>query len=1110
MERSASGADELVRRVLERVCDRVRAQAADPRATYRLQFHSEYTFRDAARSTGYFRDLGVSHLYASPYFRARSGSRHGYDVCVYEHLNPELGGVEAYRELIGAIGEAGLHHVLDVVPNHMAAAHENPWWWDVLENGPNSPYSGFFDIDWKPVNDELENRVLLPILGAQYGEALESGQLKIEHDEGGFVVRYFSHLLPAGPKTTLPLLTHRIDQLKTTLGAESEALAEYQSILTALEHLPPPTATSIKAVHERQREKEVIKRRLRELEARAPAIAEFVAANVAIFNGTPGEPETFDRLDKLLQAQTYRLCHWRAASDDINYRRFFDVNDLAAICVEKPEVFHAVHAQIGRLLAEGAIAGIRIDHVDGLFAPEEYLWRLQWLYLAHVARSEFDQLAPSPADSLMLEYTSPEGEAVEPNGDARFLDAAAEATDGLPAEAASGVGEPQARRSLGPLVLERVCERLGLPRPKPTDLQAVFGLRKPPRAESTGGERSGGESASHGSCMVGQAPLYVVVEKILGPDEPLPESWPVAGTTGYEYANQLNGLFVRPDGLADMVKQYSRFTGETRPFADIVHDCKRLIVRFSMAGELQVLAHRLNRISEQHRRSRDFTLNALRYALRELLASFPVYRTYPGPDGVSERDRRFVQRAVALAKRRARATDPATFDFIRDVLLLRHPPGLSDAAVREREEFVGRFQQVTSPVMAKGVEDTAFYVYFPLASANEVGGDPTRAANSVAAFHQQNQERAKRQRRGLLATTTHDTKRTEDVRARIDVLTEIPSAWRNALNRFSRLTRRFRVDVEGAPAPSPEDEYLFYQSVVGIWPLERPDDAGLAALVERLQAYMEKATHEAKQRTSWINPHAEYDQAVRKFVADCLTPSRENRFVPALEAFLPQVVDAGLVNALAQTTLKLTSPGVPDIYQGQELWDFSLVDPDNRRPVDYELRARLLGELRQAWNDSPDKRSALARQLALRPRDPRLKLFVTWRLLAVRNAARRLFTEGAYTPLEVRGPAADHVAAFAWSDVEGRPRLIVAVPRATLRLCETAGLSDVSQLIERPADAWRGTELVLPRGGRFVNVFSQVESTTGETDASTVDLSESFRHLPVAVLADAEMGTQFS
>jgi (1->4)-alpha-D-glucan 1-alpha-D-glucosylmutase len=825
-------------------------------------------------------------------------------------------------------------------------------------------------------------------------------------------------------------------------------------------------------VAERQREKEVIKRRLRELEARDPRVAEFVAKNVELFNGEPGKSESFDRLDALLQSQAYRLCHWRAASDEINYRRFFDVNALAAVCTEKADVFHATHDLTLRLAAEGALDGLRIDHVDGLYAPEKYLWRLQWSFLAKFVRGE----TPRPSDPVERSATAAQdGESVE----------SGELSDSPPARAA---------------VLRRLCSRLNMPQPDETDWPALFGPGEPVEpAPETGAE--GDESAV---AAAPRPPLFVVVEKILGPDEPLPEKWPVAGTTGYDFTNQLNGLFVAPDGFAAIERFYVRFTDDERSFGEVVFECKRQILRFAMGSELQMLAHHLNRISEQHRASRDFTLNSLRYALREVLAAFPVYRTYPGPDGFSEREQRFVTRAVATARRRNRAMDATTFDFIRDVLLLRHPPHLSAAAIAAREHFARRFQQVTSPIMAKGVEDTAFYVYFPLLSANEVGGHPATPVVALDAFHQHNVRRRARTPHALLATSTHDTKRSEDVRARLNLLTEIPARWRNTVNRWTRRTKSWLTEVDGQAAPSRHDEYLFYQTLVGMWPAGPIDEPTRATLIERLQAYMEKATHEAKQRTSWINPQAEYDQAVRQFVERCLTPDRGNRFLPDFTEFLASIADAGYYNAASQVVLKLLSPGAPDVYQGQDLWDFSLVDPDNRRPVDYRRRTELLESLERDWRERPGERAALAGSLAATPGDERLKLFLTWRLLTARRRWPTLFDRGEYVPLTASGPAAEHVVALAWHDAEAQADecglLVAVVPRWSLRLAGRMESADVTRLTAAADQVWQDTVVEWPPGGSqpLIDVLTDEVRDVGSGPVRAADL---LRRFPIAVLA---------
>jgi (1->4)-alpha-D-glucan 1-alpha-D-glucosylmutase len=1050
--------DHLAQEIAQQVLALLRERQVRITATYRLQLHRNFNFHDAAALVPYLHDLGISHVYCSPYLRARAGSQHGYDLCDHTQFNPELGGEAGYRQFVAALAAHDMGHILDIVPNHMAASLENPWWVDVLENGPASPYSHYFDIDWNPVKQELTGKVLLPVLGKQYGEALEEGELQLEFREGAFFLRHGNQSYPLGPRTTIPLLSHRLDELRGALGESSAELTELESIITALGHLPPQSARESAAIRERQREKEVVKRRLRELAGASAPIRDHLLRNVEEYRVDRARPESLDRLHNLLDGQPYRLSYWRSAADEINYRRFFDVNDLAAISMELPEVFHAAHALLRPHLADGTLAGLRIDHVDGLYDPEQYLWRLQWAYLADLG--------------------------------ARVWQArqAIAATDG---------NQPAEWRTIAPDVLRICAQALHLRQPTADDLRAVLhpdpSWQPIPAASESPIAQEPGRAAG---------PLFVLVEKILGPDEPLPDTWPVAGTSGYHFLGTLNGLFVVPQGLGEIVRTYQRFLGVASDLREVEHRAKVLILRVAMASELQMLAHRLNRISEQHRRSRDFTLNALRLAIREVLACFPVYRVYPGKDGISERDRKFVNLAVAKARRRNSAFDPAVFEFLKSVLLLQHPPGLSPEQIAEREVFTGKFQQVTSPVMAKGVEDTAFYVHVPLLSVNEVGSDPTRAATTIAEFHAAGRHRNERWPRAMLATSTHDTKRSEDVRARLQVLTEIPQVWRTAIHRFSRLNKRFVREVDGEPAPSRNDEYLFYQSLLGIWPLAPPDDDERHVLIDRLSRYMEKATREAKQRTSWINPNQDYDAAMRDFVAQALRDSPRNRFLQGLEALHAQVAPAGQYNALAQSVLKLLSPGVPDLYQGQEIWDFSLVDPDNRRPVDYDVRKWLLGEIR-SWDHLPEgERHERIVRLGRAWADPRLKLLVTTRLLNLRRQRQELFARGEYVPLEVAGPLAQHVVAFGWRRAAAAPlEVLVAVPRQMHAL-----LAESSPSGEGPLwidGAWTDTAVQLPdqERGPFRSLFTGQSLPLAQGSLAVSALLAEF---PVAVLYQPE------
>jgi (1->4)-alpha-D-glucan 1-alpha-D-glucosylmutase len=1028
-----SDLDSWAQSLAQSVAKTVASRRCRATALYRMQLEpGKLTFRDAAGIVPYLDELGVSHLYASPCLKARSGSPHGYAIVDYSRLNPELGSEDDYQAMVDALHSRAMGQILDVVPNHMSAAPgENMWWNDVLENGPASPHAAYFDIDWRPIKEELRNKVLLPILGQQYGQVLESGKLKVEFRDGAFFLRCYESLLPIEPGTYRTILTSRLDAWKESQPADSADVRELESIVTALAHLPEPADTDPGRVAERQREKEVIKDRLRALELRSESVADFICRNVQALNGIPGDPHSYDALDKFLGAQVYRLSHWKAAADEINYRRFFDINELAAVCMEAPEVFQESHRLVFDLLVRGDVEGLRIDHIDGLYDPAEYLRHLQRGYLVALGKSLYQ-----------AETAHPEQPPAIPPGT---------------------TAEPPSWSEIEPAFLSQVTEMTC------TDRAAL--------------------------------PLYVVAEKILGCDEELPTQWLLAGTTGYDFLTSLAGLFVDPKGLSELVNIYSRFIDRRPDFREVARQSKRLIFRAAMSSELQVLAHRLNRLSERYRGSRDFTLNSLRTALREILVCFPVYRTYVREGLVSERDRQVICRAAAQAKLANPATDAAVFDFIRDVLLLERPPDLDDAGRRERELFVGRVQQVTSPVMAKGIEDTAFYRYFPLASLNEVGGNPLHGARTIEEFHRHNRARQAVWQQSLICTTTHDTKRSEDARARISVLSEIPLLWRKAVNRWARLNRRHCREVAGQPAPSRNDEYLFYQSLVGVWPLP-PGDNDLAALAGRMAAYMEKATHEAKVSTSWINPDAEYDAAVRQFVTAVLVDHPKNRFLAEFRGFHEQIVNWGLFTALSQTFLKLTSPGVPDIYRGQEIWDFSLVDPDNRRPVDFANSMKMLTRLRKEVGRNERTLLSLARTLAENPRDPRLKLFVTWRALQFRRQHADLFRLGDYVPLAAVGPQAKHACAFVrdYTPADGSPRktAIVIAP------CLIAGLTPQSNgsPVTRPptgSSVWGETCLKLanvpPRP--LMNLF------TGQTIVpdSCLPLASALADFPVALFA---------
>jgi (1->4)-alpha-D-glucan 1-alpha-D-glucosylmutase len=975
-----------------------------PAATYRWQFNREFTFAQAAALVDYLDELGVSDCYASPIFAARPGSLHGYDVIEHGKLNPDLGTEAEFDDFAARLKQRGMGLILDVAPNHMCiAGAANRWWNDVLENGPSSLYAPYFDIDWLPPKADLAYKVLLPVLGEQYGRVLENQELALAYRRGAFFVHYYETRLPLTPRSYALLLEPLLETLRARLGAQHEEVWELESILTALRHLPPRTETAADRIRERRREKEIIKRRLAALVQKSTEAARALRELLYEFNGVKGEPHSFDRLEALLAEQPYRLSFWRVAADEINYRRFFDINELAAVRVEDPAVFAAVHELVLRLVKQRQVTGLRIDHVDGLFDPASYLCALQQA----CARA----LTQKRAAAARASRTWPGN--------------AAQAWDKLPA-----------------------C---------------------PTFAEDPG-----------------QA-CYVVVEKILGWHERLDEHWPVQGTTGYEFLNLLNGLFVDPRGAPELLRFYERFTGQTRDFATLVYECKKLILRVALSSEWRVLAQHLERLSEQHRYTRDFTYNSLHYALGEFIACFPTYRSYTGLDeaSASEADRRQIRAALRAAERRNPALSPSLFAFIGALLLHEDPEGLSAGQRAERRLFAMRLQQLTGPVMAKGFEDTACYRYFPLASLNEVGGEPNRFGVSLAEFHRRQQERLSTWPHSLSATSTHDTKRSEDVRARLNVLSEAPVEWARAVRRWRRFNQPHKTKLENGAtleAPDANDEYLLYQTLFGTWPLEPLDEAAQAAYGARIEQYMVKAVREAKLHSSWINPHEEYEQAVVQFVRRLHAAGAENRFLADFTAFQRPLVRAGLLNALAQTLVKITAPGAPDFYQGTELWDFSLVDPDNRRPVDYELRRRLLAELNLA---AQGDRAALVTELLQNLTDGRLKLYLISRALAFRRAHRELFDAGQYLPLPVAGAHARQTIAF--GRTTGAQTCLVATARFFTHL---------------PA-AWETTAINCSE--LQPGVYREVLTGRLVELRGNLPLAELFAPLPLALLASGEL-----
>jgi (1->4)-alpha-D-glucan 1-alpha-D-glucosylmutase len=896
-------------------------QRSDPGVTYRLQLNAGFDFDDAAAVAPYLEALGATHVYASPYLRATPGSTHGYDVVDPRQVNPELGGAEGHARFCEALGKHNLGQVLDVVPNHMAiGGADNPWWWDVLENGPASRYADVFDVDWAHPEPHLRERVLLPVLGDHYGRVLEAGDLRLAWDGARFTIRYHDHRFPVSPAT--------IDEL-LALAATRASSDELAFLADAFGALPPSTTRDRTAVERRHRDKEVLTERLSALTAEAPAVAEAVEAAVAATNA---DVET---LDRLLERQNYRLAWWRAARRDLGYRRFFDVTGLVGLRTEDERVFHETHALILDWLARGVLDGLRIDHPDGLLDPEGYLRRLRWAS---------------------------------------------------------------------------------------------------PRA-------------------------WIVVEKILEPGEDLRRSWPVAGTSGYDFLRRAGGLFVDPAGGEPLAEIRARVTGEDRPFHEIALEAKSQVLRESLGSELGRLTSLTVDVLEQHRRHRDHTRHDLHEALAALLVAFPVYRTYVRADTredgrlaaqVAPEDEAVIRAAVTEATA-ARPDLPADlFEILGELLLLRFP---GDAEI----ELALRFQQLTGPVMAKGVEDTAFYRDLRLVSLNEVGGDPGTFGTDPATFHAESAATQARWPLGMVTTSTHDTKRSEDVRMRLHVLSEMPERWAAVVDEWRHLNAPRRMEA----GPDGHAEYLLYQTLVGAWPIEG----------ERLAEYLRKALREAKLRTSWTGIDEAYEAAVIGFADASLA---DPAFRDSLEAFVVHVLRQGRVNSLAQVLLKLTVPGVPDIYQGMELWDLSLVDPDNRRAVDFGLRRRLLEEVTAPDGPGPE---ALVGMLD-DPDEPGMpKLAVVRAGLSVRRRHPGAFgTEATYEPLSPAGTHAAKLVGFLRSD-----RVAVVVPRLTLG-----------------HDGWGDTAIELPEG-RWWNELTG-EEVICENGTRTVPVDDLLARFPVALL----------
>jgi (1->4)-alpha-D-glucan 1-alpha-D-glucosylmutase len=889
-----------------------------PVSTYRLQFNPDFGFKKAAETAGYLRELGISDIYASPVFKAREGSLHGYDVVDLNRLNPDLGSESDFYDLLKTINKLDMGWLQDIVPNHMAFDGENQMLMDVLENGRNSDYFDFFDIDWDHYYEGLSERLLAPFLGRHYSESLDAREISLQYDSNGFFISYYTLRLPLKIESYARIITHGLIALRKKLGDDDPNLIKFLGILYSLKSLPSSQEDRI----ERYSQIQFIKRMLRELYTDNIDIRDFIDRNIMMFNGTPETSEGISLLDSLLSEQLFRLSFWKVATEEINYRRFFNINGLISLKMEDDRVFTLTHSFIMSLINEQKISGLRIDHIDGLYDPTDYLKKL--------------------------------------------------------------------------------------------------------------GEKSGS--------------IYIIVEKILGTDEGLSSLWAVQGTTGYDFLNMLNGLFCKEENGRKFNKIYYTFTGFKTSYETILYEKKKLVIEKDMAGDVDNLAHLLKRIASKDRYGNDITLYGIKRAIIEVLAFFPVYRTFITSDSYSETDRYYIEKTIKMAKE----FNPALLhelNFMEGFLQLEFKEYHSREDRKECVHFIMRLQQLTGPLMAKGFEDTTLYIYNRLISLNDVGGSPDRFGVPSAAFHDFNLHRARLLPHSMNATATHDTKRGEDVRARINVLSEIPESWEADLKKWSRLNRRKKKTMKGMPVPTKNDEYFLYQTLTGTFPFCEEE---FEYYKSRLKDYIIKAVREAKVHTAWLKPDTEYEDNFLIFIERILDKSGDNQFLVNFMSSQKAISFYGIFNSLSQTLIKITSPGLPDIYQGTELWDLSMVDPDNRRSVDIDYRLNLLRDIKKQEQDDIQ---GLIDNLLSSKEDGRIKLFLLYRALYARNNNRNIFERGNYIPIEISGKHKDSVIAFAW---EHQPLWTITIAPRFLTQVVKNGQNPLGR------DVWGDTHLVLP------------------------------------------------
>jgi (1->4)-alpha-D-glucan 1-alpha-D-glucosylmutase len=925
-----------------------------PTATYRLQLNSQFTFADAAKVLDYLVALGISHVYLSPVLTSRKGSTHGYDVTDPSQVDPELGGEAGFQLFQKELQSRGLGLLLDVVPNHMAASRENRWWSDVLELGPASPYSAYFDVSWRRP-DGSEGKVMLPFLGETFGEALDNGLLKLSFGGSQLSISYHDNRFPLAPASYADVLGRNADALKAAVLPDSGEYLEFQGILAAARALragsgnPSAARSSFHA----------LRGRLEKLAADSPAIRAFVDKNVEELNGHNGDVASRSSLERILASQHYSLAYWRTTGDEINYRRFFSIDDLVGVRVEDPEVFDATHAVLARLCSQSPRPGLRVDHIDGLHDPQAYLERLALL------------------------------------------------------------------------------------------------------------------------CGTKEDPGYLIVEKILEANEKLPATWPIDGTTGYEFLNSCQRLFVDEKNAAALERRYAEWTGEREGFEDVAYEKKMFVMRELFRVEMRALGRELANLAHDDRYSRELVSYHLREALIETTACLPRYRTYIRSVDVTPEDRAVITHAIDQGRRRNAAIESRVFDFLREVLLLEAAPHVRPEQRESRLAFVMRWQQFTGPITAKGLEDTALYDYYPLTALNEVGGWPTTASPRHSTFAEFAHDRQHRWPNSLNATTTHDTKRSEDVRSRIVVLSEIPDDWFGALNRWSKLNEKWIAEVGGESVPDRNEQYFLYQTLVGTWPTDlRLWDKW----VERLKEYMVKAGREAKVHTRWVKPNVEREAAIQKFVGAILDRSANSDFVNDFAKFQRATSEYGMLNGLSQALLKIAAPGIPDFYQGSETWDFRLVDPDNRTPVCFETLEKMVNKMGSPTAEELDA-------MLTHWHDGRAKLHLVASALRFRDAHAELFARGTCDFLVTGGPHADRVIAM--RRALKNDEVLAVLPR-----CVASKKMPLDRAGRRVF--WKDTTIELGSQRKWTNVLAQGWSQAAPLDAR-VSMADIFDAFPVAL-----------